>query len=376
MHHIVFYPVGNGDTCQIILNKGQQRLLFDFHHQSCSDFNLTNQLKKELSDAQRDYFDIVAFTHADSDHIGGSTEFFELEHAAIYQGNDRVKIKELWVPAAMIMETCSQDQMSDEFIIWRREARYRLKNGHGIRVFSKPSCLRDWFISENIPIESRSHLITDAGNIVPGFNLVNNGVEFFCHSPFIKHTISGDDLLRNEASLIFQIRFDVNETITEYLAIGDSVCSVLDEIVSVSEYHGNEDRLKWDLINVPHHCSAFSLNTEKGVYETQPTEGVRKLLLHGRKEAYMISSSNPIPDNNDAYTQIQPPHIQAKKCYESHLKQVGGRKMFVTMEYPTIAAPKPIKFEISSYGCRIDNSNIQASTGISSVITSPANRAG
>lgn len=376
MHHIVFYPVGNGDTSQIILNDGEQRLLFDFHHQTCSEFSLIEQLNKELVDAHRNYFDVVAFTHADSDHIGGSTDFFELEHATKYQGNGRIKIKELWVPAAMIVENCSHDQRSDEFIIWRQEARHRLKNGHGIRVFSKPNCLTAWFISQNISIESRAHLITDAGSIVPGFNLLSHGVEFFCHSPFIKHTPSGEDFLRNEAALIFQVRFDVNGTITEYLAIGDSLSSVLDDIVGISEYHGNKDRLNWDLINVPHHCSAFSLNTDKGQHETRPTEGVKKLLLQGKKEAYMISSSYPILDNNDAYSQIQPPHIQAKKCYESYLKQVGGRKMIVTMEYPNIDSPKPIKFEISLHGCRIDDSNLQESKGIPYIITSPSNKAG
>jgi hypothetical protein len=375
MHHVVFYPVGNGDTSQIILNKGQQRLLFDFHHQDNSSFNLKTQLCEELKDAQRDYFDVVAFTHADSDHIGGSTEFFELEHAAKYQGNGRVKIKELWVPAAMIVETSDQDQRNDEFVIWRQEARYRLRNGKGIRVFSKPACLVSWFQSQNITLESRLHLITDAGQLVPGFSLEKDGIEFFCHSPFVKHTLGGD-VLRNESSLIFHVRFNVNNVTTDYFAIGDSVYSVLDDIVSVSEYHGNEMRLKWDLLNVPHHCSAFSLSPEKGENETQPTEGVRKLLLHGKKDAYIISSSNPILDNKEAYEQIQPPHIQAKNCYERHLNQINGRKLIVTMEYPNKDNPKPIKFEISSFGCRIDKSNIQESFGIPYIITSPAPRAG
>lgn len=374
MHHVVFYPVGNGDTCQIILNEGQQRILFDFHHQD-SAFNLKAQLGEELRSVQRDYFDVVAFTHADSDHIGGSTEFFELEHAKTYQGNGRIKIKELWVPAAMLIEECNQDQMSDEFIIWRREARYRLKNGKGIRVFSKPGCLVDWLNSENITLDSRRHLITDAGQIVPRFTPAEHGVEFFCHSPFIKHTIDGD-VLRNKASLIFQVRFNVNGAITDYLAIGDSENCILDEIVSISEFHGNDDRLKWDLFNIPHHCSYLALNSEKGEDETQPRAGVKKLLLHGRKDAYVISSSNPIPDNKDAYEQIQPPHIQAKKCYENHLNQIDGRKLIVTMEYPSVGNPKPLKFEISSYGCRIDDSNTQDCFGAPYIITTPTPRAG
>ena len=33
-------------------------------------------------------------------------------------------------------------------------------------------------------LESREHLITDAGQLIPGFTLENDGAEFFVHSPF------------------------------------------------------------------------------------------------------------------------------------------------------------------------------------------------
>ena len=86
MHLLKFYPVGNGDCSQIILENGK-RLLFDFRHleKGANDDNpiidLKQALKDELNEAERDNFDVVAFTHADDDHIKGSTEFFELWHA-------------------------------------------------------------------------------------------------------------------------------------------------------------------------------------------------------------------------------------------------------------------------------------------------------
>jgi hypothetical protein len=43
------------------------------------DFNLKKHLKDELSKEKRDYFDVVAFTHGDNDHICNSTEFFGLD---------------------------------------------------------------------------------------------------------------------------------------------------------------------------------------------------------------------------------------------------------------------------------------------------------
>ena len=83
------------------------------------EIDLNARLKSELDDARRDYFDLVSFTHADTDHISGSTDLFELQHAAKYQGDGRIKIGELWVPAAMLLESATNDQQSNEFVILR-----------------------------------------------------------------------------------------------------------------------------------------------------------------------------------------------------------------------------------------------------------------
>lgn len=110
---------------------------------------------------------------------------FELWHADKYKGDDRVVISELWVPAAMILEEATADQKGQEFVILRQEARHRLKEGKGIRVFSKPEKLKAWLEENGLTLESRQHLITDAGKIAPGFTLQSDGVEFFCHSPLL-----------------------------------------------------------------------------------------------------------------------------------------------------------------------------------------------
>ena len=67
-HSIIFYPVGNGDTSQIILENGK-RILLDFRHRKKTEagegpeINLKSRLLKELKDAKRDYFDVVAFSY-------------------------------------------------------------------------------------------------------------------------------------------------------------------------------------------------------------------------------------------------------------------------------------------------------------------------
>jgi hypothetical protein len=350
MHQVIFYPVGNGDTSQIILENGK-RLLFDFRHikktetEDCPEINLKERLREELSKAKKKSFEVVALTHADVDHIAGSTEFFELEHAEKYRGNGRIKIDQLWVPAAMILESATIDQRGEEFVIWRNEARYRLVNGKGIRVFSKPSMLKDWLASKGIPLKDRQHLITDAGSLVPEFTLQHDGVEFFCHSPMVKHMPEGD-LLRNDASLIFSVRFQAGTNTFDYLAVGDADWAVLEDIVKASKFHNNVDRLAWDIFDIPHHCSYTALSDIKGDVETIPTPLVKELLKAGKQGAYIVSPSHPIRDTAEGRAQALPPHIQAKKCYVRYLGERGGAAFLATMEEPSEANPEPIVFKI------------------------------
>jgi hypothetical protein len=376
-HKVLFYPVGNGDTSQIILENGK-RILFDFRHKDRTsgeekpEIDLKERLKKELKDSEKSSFDVVAFTHSDTDHIENSTSFFELLHADKYQGEDRIKIDTLWVPASMILETAANDKQSAEFVIWRQEARYRLKEGKGIRVFSKPDKLKSWLEEHNLTVESRRDLITDAGALVPEFSLKDDGVEFFCHSPFIKHVDEGDDL-RNGAALIFNVRFEIGGNIYDYLAIGDSEYLVIEDIVTITQNHDNSDRLSWDLFNIPHHCSYKALSNEKGEDITTPTNLVEELLLSGREGAYLVSSSNAIKDSKEGCEQKQPPHIQAKKCYEKYLKENGGCKFLVTMEESDPSDPQPIEFIIDDAGISVKKESKSAAY----VITSkPAPRAG
>lgn len=358
-HKVIFYPVSNGDTSQIVLSGGR-RILFDFCHrqngqaESSPHIDLKARLKDELNSANRDYFDVVAFTHADTDHICGSTDFFELQHAAKYQGEGRIKIRELWMPAAMLLETAVNEKQQEEFVILRQEARHRLLEGEGILVFSKPPALVEWLEAKlkdrGEPASARDHLFVDAGTIVKGFSLGADGVEFFCHSPFIKHCESGENVLRNEAALIFNVRFVADGSTYDFLQIGDSEWAVLEDIVEITRFHGNDDRLEWDLFNIPHHCSYLALSDTKGEKETVPKPLVKELLLQGRRDAYLVSSSFPIDEAKEAHDQALPPHTQAKQAYVSHLAEVGGRKLLVTMEEPNTNKPEPLQFEFSRQG--------------------------
>jgi hypothetical protein len=197
-------------------------------------------------------------------------------------------------------------------------------------------------------------------------------VEFFCHSPFIKHADEGDDL-RNGASLIFNVRFKAGDQTFDYLAVGDTTWDVLEDIVETTKSHGNDDRLAWDLYNIPHHCSYLALSDDKGASETVPKPLVKELLLKGKEGAYIVSSSCPIRSTKEGREQVQPPHVQAKQCYVKHLDEVGGTQFLVTMEEPNEDKPEPIEFEIGASGIsRIK----RAVSAVFAITSAPAARAG
>ena len=102
MTKITFYPLGNADTTLVQL-QDERAILIDYCHKE-EGFDLKEALKTYLKDSEKNDFDIVAFTHADKDHVSGMEDFFWLEYAKQYQSKERPKVKELWVPAVMVTE--------------------------------------------------------------------------------------------------------------------------------------------------------------------------------------------------------------------------------------------------------------------------------
>lgn len=373
---LTFHPLGNADCTRIDLANGQKMLVDYADMRNPNDpfdkrIDLPDALKADLRATKRDNYDVVCFTHLDDDHCCGAGDFFWLDHAAKYQGEGRIKIKELWVPAAAILEDGCQDSAR----IIRQEARHRLRHGYGIRVFSRPKKLRDWLETQGLSLELRQHLITDAGTYVPGYSKDGQEqVEFFIHSPFGWRQDDNGIIDRNQDSVVFQATFLENGRETYALFMSDIDCNSIDQMVKTTKRHGNEDRLLWDIFKIPHHCSYTAIGWEKGEDKTQPTEDVEWLCeTQGRERHVMVSTSKPMPVRGSAEDEdVQPPHRQAGNYYKAVAQDADG-SFKVTMETPSIAKPKPIQIEITDRGSRL--LTISAIAGAASVVSAPA-RAG
>ncbi|WP_424139830.1 hypothetical protein [Roseomonas chloroacetimidivorans] len=349
---ITVFPLGNADTTRLDLRDGR-KLLVDYANmrnpEDAADkrIDLPAELRKDLNAARRDSFDVVCFTHLDDDHVRGSSDFFWFDHAAKYQGGDRIRIEELWVPAGAITEVGCEDCAR----VIREEAKHRLEKGYGIRVFSRPDALKGWLATKGLTLEDRAHLITDAGQLVPGFSKWGvEGVEFFIHSPFGFRRNEREVEDRNQDSVVFQATFREGGKDTRALFTADMTWPGLQDIVNITRAHGHDERLHWDIMKLPHHCSYLSLSSDKGENHTTPVEEVR--WLHedaGQHRSLMISTSKPIPVlGTEEDKDPQPPHRQAANYYKSVQNKRDG-DFVVTMERPK-AKPRPTEVDITERG--------------------------
>ncbi|MGE5437694.1 MAG: hypothetical protein ACM3O3_10735 [Syntrophothermus sp.] len=331
--------------------------MFDYAHcnngEDAEDLriDLKATITDKLENFEKNYFDIVAFTHADDDHIRGFSELFYLEFAEKYQEKERIKINELWVPANVICETC----LIDEAKILQFEARFRLRNKKGIKVFSRSSMLKSWFEKENF-----GNFLIDAGTVIPNYSLDKNDFKFFVHSPFAKR--NGEDVVdRNTGSIVVQCVFQsgIKKTDTPYDNWMD--------IINITKGKGIEERLEWDIFKIPHHCSYTSLGPEKGKEKTKAVKELKDLFNKGTYRHKIVSTSNPIPNEDTD----QPPHRQAANFYKDIIK-VNSGEFLITMEFPKESKPEPLVIEINEGGATTIMRNLGA-TGV--IFNQPSRRA-
>jgi hypothetical protein len=374
---LTFHPLGNADCTRIDLADGRKILLDYADMRNANDpwdarIYLPNELRADLRAAKRDYYDTVCFTHLDNDHCCGAHDFFWWDHATKYQGEGRIKIKTLWVPAGAVLE----EGCDDAARVIRQEARHRLREGYGIRVFSRPGHLKQWLEDNGLSLESRAHVIVDAGKLVPDYSI--NGpeaVEFFVHSPFAWRINENEVIDRNNDSIVFQATFMEGGQHTRALFMSDIDYDAIDLIAKTSKKHNNEHRLEWDIFKVPHHSSYTAIGPEKGQDETKPTDEVKWLCeTQGQERHIMMSTSWSIPlKGSKEDDDVQPPHRQAANYYKRVAEAKDGQYK-VTMDLPNKAKPKPSVIKISAFGAELVL--IATSTaGVAAVVSTPA-RAG
>lgn len=344
-HSMKFYPVGNGDCCLVNIGGPTKKMMFDcnFRQKAENDDDemfdvLDDLINHELTKKYGlPFLDAFLLTHPDQDHCRGFGDKFFLGDPDFINDSDKKKgkilIGELWY-SPRVFEEYTID-LSDDAKAFKKEAARRMelyktnkkkadREGNRIRIIG-------WTDSKDL--EGLEDRITVPGNLISEVNGSKcNYFEMFIHAPFKKDIENAD---RNETSIVSQLRFksDKKDTpIARGFLAGDAEWHVWDTIMTVNK---NDDFLKWDLLEAPHHCSYTFFADDR---EDEPNQASLDFLDKREEGAFVVSSSKVIKQNSD-----NPPCQKAKNRY---VERVGKDNFFCTSGDSEDEADKPLVFVI------------------------------
>ena len=317
-HSIKFYPVGNGDCDLITIGGANKKMMFDCNfRQKAEEDNeemydvlddlLTNELTTKKCGLP--LLDAFLLTHPDQDHCRSFVDkFFLGDPDAVPQSakdDKKILIGELWYSPRVFEELSGE--LNADAKAFKKEAKRRMdlyksnsnkadKDGNRIRIIG-------W--TDNPDLKGLEDRIITPGNTISEVNGTScRHFEMFIHAPF-KDDIEGED--RNMTSIVSQLRFKSNknnEDIARVFLGGDTEWHVIQEIMNKTS---NDDYLKWDLMEAPHHCSYKFFADDR---EDDPNQASLDFLDKSEDGAFVVSSSKIVKKNSD-----NPPCQKAKNRY-------------------------------------------------------------
>ena len=353
-HSIKFYPVGNGDMTHLNL-KDETNILIDCKiregdttNDGNSIFPVKDDLVKSIKKrGENPYLDLFILTHPDQDHCQGFDKHFYTGNPSNYgssnRQNNEILVDELWVTSLLFNWTSNEDakalkkEAERRRKLWEQNDSRKNDPGNRLRMIGYDGDNKFECLPNSVPGDT----INEINNEVKG------DFEFFVHGPFKSSLIDCNaDGESNNSSIIMQARFKANSTDEEhsclYLFGGDADHYRWKEVLEKSKYHGNEDKLNWDIFLTPHHCSWTYFNDTP--YNENKTSQASSLDILNYKigNGKVIAACKPIKNNDD-----NPPHHYARAEY---LKKVDSANFIELAEKPSKNNPKPYVFEITSQG--------------------------
>lgn len=351
-HSIKFYPVGNGDCSLITIGGANKKMMFDCNfRQKAEDENdemydvLGDLLDNELTTKKcgLPFLDAFLLTHPDQDHCRSFADKFYLgdPDAVSPSAKDEKKILigELWYSPRVFEEQTGD--LNADAKAFKKEAKRRMalyksdprkadKDGNRIRIIG-------W--TDNPDLKGLEDRIVTPGNTISEVNGTNcRYFEMFIHAPF-KNDISGED--RNMTSIVSQLRFDSEKEhqVARIFLAGDTEWRIIEEIMDKTS---DDNNLKWDLLEAPHHCSYKFFADDR---EDDPNQKSLDFLEKRESNAFVISSSKVVKQNSD-----NPPCQKAKNRYTD---RVGKSNFLCTSGTSEDESDKPIIFVIDNDGLKL-----------------------
>jgi hypothetical protein len=351
---VVFWPVGTGDSTTAVIDETHV-LQVDIRDMKAADEEdavvaaVIDRLAETLprtADGARPYLSVFALTHGDLDHCCGFGDLLDSD----------ILIGELWATPRLWREHATGEEPCTDAKRFHEEADRRVKatlehvdagrpvpSGDRIRVIGYDEDLHELdFAYAALPEECLSfpgELITT----VDGDD-VGDHFEAFVHAPF-KDDCAAE---RNETSLSLHISLANPDHGGSggILLFGDLSYETIKKIFTYTK--SRPERLAWDVMLSAHHCSKKVMYAPDPDGKEERKEDILEMFEHAAGTlGYVVASSRPFRDADK--TRDNPPHLLARDAYD----EIAPSGVLCTGEYPTIEAPKPIVFGLTSDGLEL-----------------------
>lgn len=323
MENIIrFYPVGNADCTLIKLRNGKTVIVDsqikeaydDDGKQVCYDVkkDLLQQLRRDSNG--HPYVDLFVSTHPHDDHCVGFGENFYQGDPQAYDdaNNEKIIVGELWLtPYGLKDDVCpsAQDirrEAKRRRTLYDNDAEYEGEYGNYLRIIG---------YDKDKEFDERYGYVP--GTLVKRVNGANIGfMDIFIHAPFkedVEDAKAEND--KNAVSIVMQLTFysKINgNSVAKVLLGGDAEHQVWQHIW---DHNKDEEKLKWDVFQAPHHCSWTFFNDTSDKEHVLPS--AENILSEQRSDnAIIIASSVEIKKEKP-----DPPHEEAKVEYKKRLKK-------------------------------------------------------
>ena len=376
MVKVTHFKVDNGDMTLFEL-ESDRRILADINIRCAADDeeddtpDVAKQLRKKLDrdDKGRLFVDAFLNTHPDADHIRGLEKHFHLGDPSTWsKTDDKIIIREMWSSPIVFRRAKAKDEdhvLCADAEAWRNEARRRVKKyradgalGDGNRIV---------ILGEDVDGKT-----DDLGAILVKVDEVfskicgrtDTSFEARLLAPMPAEDEEEEDVLtKNNSSVIMRIDLKVSKVVkARYLLGGDAEVAIWDRIWDRNAK--TADRLQYDVLIAPHHCSWHSLSYDswsKLGEKAKVSQKARNALGQALSGALVVSSSKTVVDDES-----DPPCIRAKREYLDILDDVKG-------EFKCVAdspGDDPLVIEVTSAGPRLKRAvfgvSVAAGTGIGS----------
>ncbi|MFF9078730.1 hypothetical protein ACF1BR_03480 [Streptomyces rubiginosohelvolus] len=342
---VVFWPVGTGDSTTIVLGDNLV-MQVDLRDMKAADEDdavvaaVIDRLEETLPrpDDETPYLAVFALTHADKDHCCGFGDLLE----------SPILIGEIWATPRLWRELSEDKPMCEDAQRFQDEVERRVDATlKAVKDGKEPDSgdrVRIIGYDEDRELHSYAELpdeyFTFPGDVITKIDGqdVEDRFEAFVHAPF-KDNCAGD---RNDTSLALQVQLKGSDgTVGRLLFLGDLAYPIIKMIFENSEAAGNADRVEWDVLLSPHHCSKKAMYAEGEDGEEELKQDLLDLLrAHAGPDARVIASSRPFREKDD--TGNDPPHLLARDAYES----ITDYEVLCTGEYPSKEEPRPAVFAL------------------------------